>query len=212
MNYSVLLVAAGKGAAEGESYEKAIASFDDSKSVLGKTISIFQRDENCRQIVIVTSAADMQKFVQTTGSGKIVYVKGGKTRTDSVKIGLMAISEDVVLIHDGVRPWLTQSLIDKLIHRMGSEKACVLAIEPRAAVHRVVNGYIVETVDTSTLMVSQTPQAFNTSFIINCYNKARNIDHEFTDDASVVRAVSEVKIAVEHGDVRNARFILKNNH
>ncbi|QIK68931.1 2-C-methyl-D-erythritol 4-phosphate cytidylyltransferase [Erysipelothrix sp. HDW6C] len=209
MDYSVLLIAAGKRAGEGQSYEKALASFDDSKSVLGQTISIFLNDEKCKQIVIVTSPADMRKVVQTNGSGKIVYVKGGVTRQESVLIGLTAISEDVVLIHDGVRPWVKQSLINKLMARMDVEKACVLAIRPRGTMHRVVDGYIVESVDTTEYMVTQTPQAFQTSFIIDCYRKALRDGVHYNDDAAVVAAVSDQPIAVEKGDIRNARFILK---
>lgn len=212
MNYSVLLVAAGKKAGKGESYHKARASFDDSRSVLDQTLSIFLQDSACTQIVVVTSPADMQRFVQTAGSGKIVFVKGGNTRQESVLIGLTAISEDVVLIHDGVRPWLTQSLIDKLLNRMDEVKACILAITPPTAVHRVVDGYVEKTLSSGSLMLSQTPQAFNTSFIINCYQQAVRQGLNYMDDAAIASAVSDEPIAVEMGDIRNARFVEKSSH
>lgn len=209
MKYSVLIVAAGKRAGEGRSYEKALASFNDTQSVVGQTLSIFLEDEKCSQIVIVTSPADMTKMVSAAGNGKVLFVKGGQTRQESVLIGLMAISEDVVLIHDGVRPWLRQELIDRLLERMTEEKACVLAIEPRTSIHRVENGYITETIEEGNLMMTQTPQAFHTSFMIQCIQKAIQQGLNFTDDAAMVAAVSDVKIAVEQGDIRNARYILK---
>lgn len=209
MKYSVLLVAAGKKAGEGQSYRKALATFKESKSVLDQTVSVFLQDQNCKQIVVVSSSADMIKLVQSSSSGKIVVVKGGKTRQESVQIGLAAISEDTVLIHDGVRPWVYQELIDKLLVRMENEKACILSIAPPTAVYEVEDGYIKQTLNNSKIFLAQTPQAFNTSFIIQCYRKAQQEGILLNDDASIVRAVSDVKIAVEQGDIRNVRFILK---
>lgn len=209
MDYSVLLVAAGKRAGEGESYRKALATFKESKSVLDQTVSVFLQDPQCKQIVVVTNSADMIKLVQSSSSGKTVVVKGGSTRQESVFIGLSAISEDLVLIHDGVRPWLYQELIDRVLKRMETEKACVLAVAPPTAIYEVENGFIKNSLDGAHLVVSQTPQAFNTSFIFNCYRKAQHEGILLNDDASLVRAVSDVQIAVEKGDARNARFMLK---
>ncbi|CAM4211363.1 2-C-methyl-D-erythritol 4-phosphate cytidylyltransferase [Erysipelothrix inopinata] len=211
MNYSVLIVAAGKKASEGASYEKALASFNDKKSVLAQTISIFLNDDACKQVVIVASSADLRKVVLANESGKIVYVKGGKTRQESVLIGLTAISEDVVLIHDGVRPWVKQSLINRILSRMETEQACVLAIQPKASIRTVKDGYLETVVEKESIVMTQTPQAYNTSLIINCYQKAIKQGLTNLDDAEIVSLVSDTKIAVEKGDIRNTRFILKNN-
>lgn len=209
MNYSVLLVAAGKKAGDGESYRKALAKFKDSKSVLDQTVSVFLQDPNCKQIVLVSSSADMMTLVQSAATGKVVVVKGGKTRQESVQIGLAAVSEDVVLIHDGVRPWIYQELIDRLLVRMQTEKACILAIKPQTAVYEVENGYIRQALNPNAVVIAQTPQAFNTSFLIQCYRKAEMEGINYNDDASIVRSVSDVDIAIEQGDIRNTRFILK---
>ncbi|CAM3712274.1 2-C-methyl-D-erythritol 4-phosphate cytidylyltransferase [Erysipelothrix urinaevulpis] len=210
MDYSVLIVAAGNAAAEGKSYKRAFASFNEKKSVLGQTVSVFLKDDRCKQVVIVASSADLSRVVRSHDSGKIVYVKGASTRMESVLIGLTAVSEDVVLIHDGVRPWIRKDYIDRLLGRMGEEKACVLAIRPKGTLRRVENGYISEKIKTNDIVVLQTPQAFNTSFIIQCYAKAIDAGHNLLDDSDVVTAVSDVKIAVEEGDLRNTRFLLKN--
>lgn len=209
MNYSVLLIAAGKKAAEGESYQKALAQFKESRSVIDQTVSVFMSDPSCKQIVLVTNSADMIKLVQNASSGKIVVVKGGKTRQESVFIGLSAVSEETVLIHDGVRPWLSQELIDRVLTRMETEKACILSIAPPTAVYEVSDGYIKQAINTSNLVIAQTPQAFNTSFIFACYRKAIQEGIFLNDDASIVRAVSDEPICVEAGDIRNARFIVK---
>ena len=210
MDYSVLIVAAGNAAAKGKSYKRAFASFNEKKSVLGQTVSVFLNDENCKQIVIVASSADLSRVVRSHDSGKIVYVKGAATRMESVLIGLTAISEDVVLIHDGVRPWIRKEYIERLLNRMEDEKACVLAVRPKGTLRRVVDGYVSERIKTNDIVMLQTPQAFNTSFIISSYKKAIHEGYELLDDSEVVATVSDVRIAVEEGDLRNTRFLLKN--
>lgn len=209
MKYSVLVVAAGKDAAKGLSYEKALAAYNDSTSVLSQTISVFMEDEQCTQIVVVTNPTDLRTIVQSSESGKILYVKGGATRPESVLIGLTAVAEDIVLIHDGVRPWLRQDYIDKLLESMKTERASVLAIRPVGGVHRVSEGYLLPEIMTENVVITQTPQAYHTSFIISCYGKAVRQGLDYRDDAQIVHALSDEKISVVWGDVRNARFILK---
>lgn len=209
MDYSVLIIAAGSASAEGKSYKRAFASFNERKSVLGQTVSVFLQDESCKQIVIVASPADLSRVVRSHDSGKIVFVKGGKTRMESVFIGLTAISEDVVLIHDGVRPWIRQQYIDKLLGRMVEEQACILAIRPKGSLRQVENGYIKERVKTNDIVMTQTPQAFHTTVILKAYRKAINEGIDLLDDAEVLSAVSDIKVAVEEGDLRNTRFLLK---
>lgn len=209
MDYSVLIVAAGKRAGEGVSYEKAFAAFNNKMSVIKKTISIFLLDQRCKQAVVVTNAADIQKIVLSNESGKIIHVNGGKTRKESMLIGLMAVSEDVVLVHDGVRPWLKQKYIDRLLKRMETESACILATPLKSAAFKTDKGYISSAIDRSHLAVSQTPHAFKTSLLIDCYRKAEALDITALDDAEIVSLVSDHKIAVEEGDLHNVRFVLK---
>lgn len=210
MDYSVLIIAAGNAAAKGKSYKRAFASFNGNKNVLEQTISVFSNDDKCKQIVIVASSADLSRVVRSQEGGKTIYVKGAKTRMESVIIGLMAISENHVLIHDGVRPWIRKEAIDRLMNRMRTEKACVLATRPKGSLRRVKDSYITERIKTNDIVLLQTPQAFNTSFIIDCYRKAIAEGHNLFDDSEVVSKVSDVQIAVEEGDLRNARFLLKN--
>lgn len=210
MDYSVLIIAAGNAAAKGKSYKRAFASFNGNKNVLEQTISVFSNDDKCKQIVIVASSADLSRVVRSQEGGKTIYVKGAKTRMESVIIGLMAISENHVLIHDGVRPWIRKEAIDRLMNRMKTEKACVLATRPKGSLRRVKDGYITERIKTNDIVLLQTPQAFNTSFIIDCYRKAIADGHNLFDDSEVVSKVSDVQIAVEEGDLRNTRFLLKN--
>ena len=208
LNYSAQILAAGKRAADGLSYKKALAQFDKGQSVLDKSVSVFLEDPRCKQIVIVTNSADLQQLVQGHDSGKIIHVKGGITRAESVLHGLTAVSEDIVLIHDGVRPWVKQKYIDRIMDKMKTEVACVLAIKPKGHLLKVEDGYVSDMVKRD-YMQTQTPQAYKTSFILKCYAAAKSLGLNILDDAALVSRVSDEKIAVVEGDVRNVRYVLK---
>lgn len=208
MDYTALILAAGKKAAKGISYKKAFAEIDKGQSVIDKSVSVFLNDKRCKQVVIVTNSADLRKLVQAHDSGKIIHVQGGKTRAESVLLGLTAVSEEVVLIHDGVRPWIELKYIDKILEKMETAKACVLAIKPKGALLHVEDGYVQEIVKRN-YMQTQTPQAYKTNFILRCYTLAKSLELNVLDDAELVSRVSDERIAVVEGDIRNTRFILK---
>lgn len=206
MNYSVLLLAAGKGTRMGLGYNKMFFNLDGGETVLQHSIELFLHDSRCKQIVIVTNRTDMPKIVSTSDSGKIVMVNGGDRRQDSVMHGLMAIKEDVVLIHDGARPYVKMEAINRLLEAIVDHKACVLAIKPKDIIKEVKDGYVVNTIDSDQYMLIQTPQAYRTSFIINCYTKAILEGFESIDDAQLVELVSDVKIKVVEGNHSNYKI------
>lgn len=206
MNYSVLLLAAGKGTRMGLGYNKMFFNLDGGETVLQHSIELFLHDSRCKQIVVVTNRTDMPKIVSTSDSGKIVMVNGGDRRQDSVMNGLMAIKEDVVLIHDGARPYVKMEAINRLLEAIVDHKACVLAIKPKDIIKEVKDGYVVNTIDSDQYMLIQTPQAYRTSFIINCYTKAILEGFESIDDAQMVELVSDVKIKVVEGNHSNYKI------
>ncbi len=208
MNYTALVMAAGKNAAKGISYKKALAEMKEGQSVLDKAISVFLEDDRCKQIVVVTNSADLQRLVQSHESRKIMHVKGGVTRVDSVFNGLMAVLEDTVLIHDGVRPWVQRSSIDTILEKMQTEQACVLAIKPKGTLLNASDGYV-ESVVPHNYKITQTPQGYKTDFVLKCYTAAKRLELDVLDDAELVARVSDTPIAVVEGDIRNVRFILK---
>lgn len=206
MNYSVLILAAGKGTRMGLGYNKMFYCMDDGETVLQHSIQLFLQDSRCNQIVVVTNRADMPKIVLTSDSGKLVMVNGGDRRQDSVMNGLMAVKEEIVLIHDGARPYVKLDAIDRLLEAMEHEKACILGIKVKDTIKKVRDGYIVQTVDREEHMLAQTPQAFQTSFIIDCYIKAINNHIEATDDAQIVEKVSDVRVRILEGSQSNTKI------
>ncbi len=206
MNYAVLLLAAGKGTRSGLGYDKMFMVLKNGKTVLQHSMELFLSDPRCKEIVVVTNKKDMPKILKSSESGHVVMVNGGVRRQDSVINGLMAIKEDTVLIHDGARPYLSLDEIDALLEAMESEEAAILGVAPRGSVKKVVDGYISKSIDKSSHVIAQTPQAFKTPFIIKCYLKAEQQRLEADDDAEIVELVSSAKIKVVSGSRNNERI------
>jgi len=206
MEYSALIVAAGQGKRMGLGYNKVFYPLKEGSTVLQKTVAIFLEDKRCKQIVVVMNQDDMSRCIMENDSGKILYVLGGERRQDSVMNGLMAVSEDYVLIHDGARPFLSKEAINQILEALKTEQACLLAVAAKDTIKEIKDGYVVKTLQRSDLVQAQTPQAFHTEFILACYKKAGDRGFIVTDDAQVVELVSDVKIKVVEGDYQNIKI------
>ncbi len=207
MKYSALIVAAGKGTRMGLGYNKMFYKLRKyGMTVLQKTTSIFMDDPQCAQIVIVTNQSDMPKIVLNHENQKIVHVNGGPTRQESVFLGLMAVSQDIVLIHDGARPWIDQESIDRLVNAMEHEKAAILAVKMKDTIKVIKDGYVEKTIDREQLINAQTPQAFETGLIINAYLKIFNKNIQVFDDAQAVELVTDTKVKIVQGSYLNNKI------
>lgn len=204
MNYSVIIVAAGKGTRMNLGYNKVYYRVD-GKTILERTMKIFEEDERCSQIVIVTEGEDYKKQTNRF-NGKIVLVRGGKTRQESVQNGLFAVKEDIVFVHDGARPYITKECIDRLCESMIHNDAALLMVPAKDTIKTVKDGYIEFTPPRDSLMHAQTPQVFKTSLLLNCYRKAKEENFIGTDDASLVEKYSDTRIAVVEGDYKNKKI------
>ena len=212
MNYSVLIVAAGKGTRVGLGYNKMFYYMRRyGLTVLEKVTQVFLEDPRCKQIVIVTNRTDMHKVVLEHKQGHIVHVNGGPTRQASVFQGLMAVSEDLVLIHDGARPWIDNDSIDRLLETMESEKEAILAVKTKDTIKEVKDGYITRTIDREMLQSAQTPQAFSTSLIIDAYLRANEQGVNVTDDAQAVEMMTNTPVKVVEGSYLNNKITTRDD-
>ena len=205
MKYSALICAAGSGTRMKLGYNKVYMKLKDGRSILDTTISVFQKDPDCTQIVVVT---DAQAFLDAH-DGKmddIVLVKGGKTRQESVRNGLLAVSNSHVMIHDGARPFVSLESIQLLKDTLQNEDACLLMVPCKDTIKRVVNGYVEMTYNRSTLMCAQTPQAFRTELIVSCMEQAIENNYIGTDDASLVERFSSVQVKAVEGSYANLKI------
>lgn len=209
MRYSALVLAAGSGQRMKLGYNKVFYELANGKTVLDQTLSLFQEDDRCKQIVLVCSTNDIMRISSQYVSGKVVVVLGGETRQESVYNGLKAVHEENVLIHDGARPWVSKKSIDALLGKLEEHPACLLMVPAKDTVKVVEKGVVKETLKREQLWMAQTPQAFDTRLIISCYKRAADLGIQATDDAQVVELTCDMPVLCVKGSYENIKITTK---
>lgn len=210
MNYSVVIVAAGSGSRMNLGYNKVYFPLNDKELVIDRTLNIFRKDKNCKQIVLVTNKEYFIKFADQH-EGTFTLVDGGITRSESVSNGLHCVLEDYVYIHDGARPFVSLDSLNRLNKQLETYDACILAVKSIDTVKYVEDDYIVKTIDRNKLYKAQTPQAFKTTLLFDAYNQARKAGVDCTDDANVVERFSDVKVKIVEGEYSNIKITTMND-
>jgi 2-C-methyl-D-erythritol 4-phosphate cytidylyltransferase len=112
---------------------------------------------------------------------------------------------DIVLIHDGARPFVTKSLIHRLVEEVQQSGAAIAAVPVKDTIKRVKDLVVTETVERSSLWSVQTPQAFRRSLVLQAHEQAKKAGYIGTDDASLVERMGhDVKIVA--GDYQNIKL------
>ena len=206
MKYSAVIVAAGKGSRMQLGYNKVYAPLADGRAILAHTMDVFAKDEDCTQIVVVTEPEAFLHMRQGQWPSKTVVAAGGRTRQESVNNGLMAVKEEIVMIHDGARPYLDRDSLAALKRVMETEQAACLAVPCKDTIAVVKDGYIAEALDRNVLRAAQTPQVFRTELIRKCMFRSLQENYTGTDDCSLVMKWSDVRIAVVEGSYTNKKI------
>jgi 2-C-methyl-D-erythritol 4-phosphate cytidylyltransferase len=113
-------------------------------------------------------------------------VPGGHERQDSVRHALEAVHDDVdvVVVHDAVRPFLTQRMVEEVVKTAREKGAAIIALPMKDTVKQVGADHIIErTVDRQSLWLAQTPQAFRRDWLLAAHRKAHAEGVRATDDA-----------------------------
>ena len=134
-------------------------------------------------------------------------VKGGATRSDSVRAGLAAVpaDADIVIVHDAARPFAAPGLFEAVVDavRDGADGA-VPGVAVADTIKRVADGQVVATLDRDELVAVQTPQAFTAEAL----RRAHAAGAEATDDAALVEAAGG-RVVVVPGDPANTKITLR---
>lgn len=211
---TAVIVAAGKGKRMGTEISKQFLPLC-GKEILAHTVEKFEKAEKIRDIILVTgedSLQDVQDMTQEYGWEKIrSIVAGGKERQDSVWNGLQEVSADaeIVLIHDGVRPFVTEDILDVSMETALEMGGCVAGVPAKDTI-KVCNSenIAVDTPDRSTLWQIQTPQTFRRELIMKAYEQAKEDGFVGTDDASLAE-YSGYPVKVIMGSYRNIKITTK---
>lgn len=212
MPVTAIIVAGGKGTRMGAPVRKQYLLLDQ-RPIICHTLQVFSTSGLLDQLILVVPPDDIL-YCQTDilprvdRSGTIQVVAGGAERQDSVYQGLLAVQKQdgVVLIHDGVRPFVETDQIRKLIEGAQKHGACIPAITASDTVKQVdPEGCVQQTLDRSRICLAQTPQAFLYPVIRKAHDDARQHRVAGTDDASLVERIN-AKVLVIPGRRRNIKI------
>ncbi|MBU5678162.1 2-C-methyl-D-erythritol 4-phosphate cytidylyltransferase [Alkaliphilus sp. MSJ-5] len=190
---SAIIVAAGKGRRMGREYNKQYILLGN-KPIVAHTIEVFEDSSLIDEIILVVGKGEVdlvkQIIIEKYNFKKVIsIVEGGERRQDSVYNGLRAIDNNcnIVLIHDGARPFITNNIIEEGIEVANKTGACIAAVPVKDTI-KVSNESmdVVNTPNRETLWAVQTPQAFKYQLVMNAYEKLQNSNIEATDDAMII--------------------------
>ncbi|MDO4488662.1 MAG: 2-C-methyl-D-erythritol 4-phosphate cytidylyltransferase [Eubacteriales bacterium] len=218
LKVTAIVVAAGSGSRMGTQEKKQFMELA-GMPLMAHSLKAFEINPAVGQIILVTGEEDLDRALQMCikyGFSKVRnIVAGGDMRFRSVYNGLLAVEPDtdIVLIHDGARPLLTQEVIRNCIKGAFQEKACVAAVKEKNTIKTADDhGYAAETIDRSRLFEVQTPQAFNYKLICRAYYELRKTIEVYgtdiskiTDDAVIVENMTSEKVAFVEGDYSNIK-------
>jgi 2-C-methyl-D-erythritol 4-phosphate cytidylyltransferase len=147
-------------------------------------------------------------LVERYGISKVrVVLRGGPERQDSVRNGLahLACEDDPIVIHDGVRPFVTGALIARAVAGAKVFGAVTVGVPVRDTLKAVdAAGGVVKTVSREGLWLTQTPQAFRRAVILAAYARAEADGYWGTDDASLVERAG-IPVRMIPGDADNIK-------
>jgi 2-C-methyl-D-erythritol 4-phosphate cytidylyltransferase len=219
---AVVIPAGGSGARMGGRVPKQFMLLG-GQPILATTASRFAAHPAVMLLVVAAPRAHLRRARRAlAGLARRVtigIVEGGAERQESVWRGLQAVPEDadIVIVHDAVRPFVTRSLIDAVLHAATETGAAVCACPIAETVKRVQDGLVRQTIDRRELWAVQTPQGFRAQLLREAHDKARRDGVVGTDDAMLVERLGHpvrvvlgltqnVKITTPE-DLRRARAI-----
>ena len=154
----------------------------------------------------------LENQAKDVASKKLNFVVGGEHRQESVQNALNAITaapDDIVLVHDAVRPFVTSEIIQEVIdaaQKYGAAISGLPAVDTVKQVERTAEGAVVKaTIPRASIVLAQTPQGFRYSVIKKAFDEASADGFVGTDEASLVER-SGKEVAVVMGSPRNIKI------
>ena len=164
------------------------------RPILTHTIGVFDCSAVVDAIFVIVDETDFDVcqsvVIEPYDFRKVAaLVPGGRTRQDSVFNGLKVLPDDTdfVVIHDGVRPFVTDAMIFACLEAAADWGAAVIAVPVKDTIKITDReGFVVDTPDRSQLWAIQTPQIFRRDLLLEAHQYARRKQIQLTDDAALV--------------------------
>jgi len=206
---SVIIPASGAGLRFGAVKPKQFLDLK-GRQILWHTISVFQNINEVDEIAVAVPQGYASE-VEHYGFNKVKHiVEGGESRAHSVFTALKKLSPHTktVLIHDGVRPFVTEDIIKSVATQAKIYGAAIACIPITDTIKKAgPQGKITETLDRNQLWSVQTPQGFTYDIITNAYYQAEKDGTlaQVTDDSSLVERL-KIPVHIVHGSPRNIKI------
>ena len=193
---AALIPAAGRGVRMGGHVAKPFLQLG-GREILALTLDVFERCAVIDEVWVIVAAEHLaacrRGIIERYGLSKVCdVVAGGASRQESVWRGLQRLdmAVDLVVVHDGVRPFVTELMLQETLACAAQHGAAVAAVPLRDTLKRVSAGGEVEaTVPRENLWRTQTPQAFQRHLLTTAYQRAWERGLWATDDASLLEAM-----------------------
>ena len=183
----VIIVAGGSGSRMKSNTPKQFIAIN-GKPLLQYTIDRFFNWNPNIDLVLVLPETEINTWknlvIKNKYSMNYRICEGGKERFDSVKNGLELLENDLIMIHDGVRPFVSNPTLDRCLETTNTSGSAIPVIPLVESIRKITPDGS-QPVDRESLRLVQTPQCFKNEWIKKAYQQSYSVD--FTDDASVVQ-------------------------
>lgn len=209
---SVIIAAAGMSNRMGSKINKQFIAIG-GKPILAHTIEKFEKSRYIDEIILVAKEEEIEycrkEIVKKYKFKKVAnIIRGGKERQDSIYNGILALDErsNIVLTHDGARPFVDVQSINEGIEGAVESGACVIGVPVKDTIKVVEDeNSISKTPQRSLLWAAQTPQCFLKEILIKGYEKALETGFLGTDDSSLVERIG-YKVKMIMGSYENIKI------
>lgn len=212
MNKNIIAIvpAAGLGKRLGPGTNKPFQMLLDKPLIIW-TLEILESSPEIKEIIPVLKEQDMATGTELFDSYNLSkirrIVQGGAERQDSVYNGLRQLDAkaDIVLIHDGARPFVSRDIIRNSINSLKGFDGVVVGVPVKDTIKKAEDGVIRKTLPRNPLWAIQTPQVFFYEPLMRAYNKAMEDNFYSTDDSALVERLGG-RIKIIMGSYENMKI------
>jgi len=208
LNVSAIIMAAGSGIRFGEKKQFKLLK---GKALYLYSLNKFLLCEDINEIILVVPESRLANIKKEIANIKItkriLVISGGLRRQDSVKNGVLSVSNksQIACIHDGARPFVSEKLIKQSINACLDSDGAIVANPNFDTLKTCVRGYVEKTIDRNNVWMAQTPQVFWKIKLLDAIAISEKNNMEITDESSMMESLG-YKVSVVRGDYNNFKI------
>lgn len=208
MSNIAVILGAGNGTRMKSEKSKLLMEID-GRTVIERTVAAFSENEFVDEIIVVCREKDLDDFENVLSDYELSYCFGGDTRQQSVRNAVETIENsecDLIIIHDGARPLITQKEITDTISAAHDKGAAAVGVAVKDTIKVVDSDMkIVDTPDRSSLISIRTPQVFDFSVYKKALDYAVEQGADYTDDCRLMENYGK-EVYVTLGEYSNIKI------